>query len=114
MTRVTFLYRRGRPCGFRASGHAGYADSGEDIVCAAISALTQTCELGLTEKLGLNVEVRRDDERGFYELTTPGIPGRRQRREAAILFDTLLIGLESIRSSYPEYLRINAKERRWN
>jgi uncharacterized protein YsxB (DUF464 family) len=34
MTTVRFLRRGGRLYGFEAGGHAGYAPSGEDIVCA--------------------------------------------------------------------------------
>jgi uncharacterized protein YsxB (DUF464 family) len=37
------LYRDGKSqeiVGFKVSGHAGFADAGEDIVCAAISTLT--------------------------------------------------------------------------
>ena len=44
--------------GFTASGHSGFAERGHDIVCAAVSALTQTCELGLSDVLGLEPVVR--------------------------------------------------------
>lgn len=30
-------------------GHANYADHGEDIVCAAVSAILYTAQLGLVE-----------------------------------------------------------------
>ena len=40
MTRVTFYQNRnGQLTGFKAADHDGYAEAGEDIVCAAISAL---------------------------------------------------------------------------
>ena len=39
MTKVLFFEDGdGRLCGFEAAGQAGYAESGRDIVCAAISA----------------------------------------------------------------------------
>ena len=38
MTTVTFLTEESRIVGFEVSGHSGYADAGEDIVCAAVSA----------------------------------------------------------------------------
>ncbi len=38
------LRRKGQDyMGFRCEGHSGYAQEGEDIVCAAISSMTQFC-----------------------------------------------------------------------
>ena len=38
MTTVTFLMEGNRIIGFDAQGHSGYAEAGEDIVCAAITS----------------------------------------------------------------------------
>ena len=54
--------------GFSAKGHAGYADAGEDIVCAAISALTQATEYGLTEVIHAPVEHRLNEKRADYAV----------------------------------------------
>lgn len=40
MTKITFFKKNGIYYGFRESGHSGYADSGNDIICAALSAMT--------------------------------------------------------------------------
>ena len=114
MTRVSFVFRRGFIAGFRARGHSGYAESGQDIVCAAVSAFTQTCELGLTEVAGIDPVVKRDDESGLYEVRLPRRVDRAKLRKAQVIFATLLMGLKSIESSYPEFVRVNANERRWN
>ena len=42
MTEITVFLKGGKPIGFDAHGHTGYAECGEDIVCAAVSAITQT------------------------------------------------------------------------
>jgi uncharacterized protein YsxB (DUF464 family) len=34
--------------GYKVSGHAGYSEEGSDIVCSAVSALTQAPLLGET------------------------------------------------------------------
>ena len=114
MTRVSFFFRQGEITGFTAGGHSGYADSGYDIVCAAISAITQTCELGLCKVAGVDVIVRRDDDAGKYEVRLPDKVDDTRMLKAQTIFETLLIGLKSIESSYPEFLRVNANERRWN
>ena len=87
-TAVTF-YRRpdGTLVGYRAEGHTGYAESGSDIVCAAVSALTQATLNGLKEVLGAPVMFDIDDRtaslearltpeatRDVIEKEVPGIP----------------------------------------
>ena len=37
MTTIRFDRRAGRILGFSCQGHSGYAEAGEDIVCAAVS-----------------------------------------------------------------------------
>ena len=39
MTKVEFIYEKGKIVSFTACGHSGYAPEGEDIVCASISAI---------------------------------------------------------------------------
>lgn len=38
MTTAVFLKKSGAYCGFSLSGHSGFAKSGEDIVCSAVSS----------------------------------------------------------------------------
>ena len=40
MTKITFFRSGGSFYGFREQGHTGYADEGQDILCAALSAMT--------------------------------------------------------------------------
>lgn len=114
MTRVSFLVAQDSIIGFHAQGHSGYAESGQDIVCAAVSALTQTAQLGLEEVLKITPEILRDDDRGVYGLELPKGLEPDKLAKAQIIFRTLEAGLKSIEMSYPEFVRVNAKERRWN
>ena len=40
MTKVVFFRSAGSYYGFEEQGHADYADAGQDILCAALSAMT--------------------------------------------------------------------------
>ena len=40
MTKVVFFKSKDAFWGFEEQGHAGFAESGEDIVCSALSAMT--------------------------------------------------------------------------
>ena len=58
MTSVT-LYRAadGRLSGFECRGHAGYAQAGSDIVCAAVSVLSTTCVNALESVAGVKPQL---------------------------------------------------------
>ncbi len=56
MIRAEFYEKQGLLTGFRFSGHSGYAEAGEDVVCAAVSSAVQLTanilgEFGLQPKI---------------------------------------------------------------
>ena len=112
-TTVTFLKRSdGALLGYRANGHSGYAESGADIVCAAISALTQTTLNGLKNVLKAPVMFDQDDDGAFIEAILTPEASEDQIWQAQLLLVTLLEGLQAIQREYPRNLRIIFKERR--
>ena len=112
-TTVTFLKRSdGALLGYRANGHSGYAEAGADIVCAAISALTQTTLNGLKNVLKAPVMFDQDDDGAFIEAILTPEASEDQIRQAQLLLVTLLEGLQAIQRGYPRNLRIIFKARR--
>ena len=49
MITATFYHRNQRLTGVSVSGHAGYADAGQDVICASVSASVQLTANLLTE-----------------------------------------------------------------
>ena len=112
-TTVTFMKRSdGALIGYSAIGHSGYAEAGADIVCAAISALTQTTLNGLKNVLKAPVMFEQDDDGAFIEAILTPEASEEQVQQAQILLVTLLEGLQAIQREYPRNLRIIFKERR--
>ena len=58
MTTVTFLTEESRIVGFEVSGHSGYADAGEDIVCAAVTSAIRLVEATVNDVMGLCAAVK--------------------------------------------------------
>lgn len=113
MTKVSFFERDdGIILGFEAKGHAGYGEYGSDIVCAAISALTQGVSLGLTEVLKADAQVRQDEETGFLQCFLSTDTDAEKIAQAQILFRTLKVALTAISQDYPGTIRIIIRERR--
>ena len=112
-TTVTFFRRSdGALIGYRASGHSGYAAAGEDIVCAGISALTQSTLNGLRSVLKAPVMFDIDDQAATLQAELTPEATKEQVQQAQLLLVTLLEGLQAIERSYPRNVRIFFEERR--
>ena len=112
-TTVTFLKRSdGALIGYSAIGHAGYAEAGADIVCAAISALTQSTLNGLKNVLRAPVMFDPDADGAFIEASLTPEASEAEIQQAQLLLVTLEQGLQAIQREYPRNLRIIFKERR--
>ena len=58
----------GRIAGFSVEGHSGTAASGEDVVCAGVSAVTETALLGIGKYLDRDVDYRIKKGSLFVQL----------------------------------------------
>ncbi|HYL26300.1 MAG TPA: ribosomal-processing cysteine protease Prp [Candidatus Nitrosotalea sp.] len=103
MLEVTF-YRddRNQPAGFRASGHADFADYGEDIVCAAVSAILQAARAGLTEYARLDVRARQSP--GELELIWREQDRALESLRAIAATAELAVG--EIARRYPDHVKV--------
>jgi len=86
--------------GFRVRGHAGYAEAGRDIVCAAVSVLVYNFINSAERFADTPLEVR---DRGD-ELLCRFPPALNSR--AKLLFDSMLFGIEQVAEQYPDHVRI--------
>ncbi len=57
MITAKFRCSNNRKVGFSIRGHAGYAESGRDIVCAAVTSAVELCANGITEIIGVNADI---------------------------------------------------------
>ena len=93
--------------GFESRGHAGYAQEGEDIVCAAVSALVINAVNSIEAFTEDAFETERAVDGGYLKLQFNGNPGER----AALLMDSLVLGIESIQAEYgDEYITLAFEE----
>ena len=82
-------------------GHAGYAPSGSDIVCAAATVLLRTALQVLTEEYGALIVVNAPEPGILDFLVQDGIDD-----ESLLLYtaDFLRVGLQSLQVEYPQYV----------
>jgi len=86
------------------SGHAQYAEYGKDIVCAGVSALAETAVLGLEQVAHIKPIVKKRE--GYFLLKLPDDVQMDALTKAAVILDTVFLGLADISKSYPTNVRI--------
>lgn len=93
---------------FKITGHAYADEPGKDIVCAAVSMLTQTIILGLIEVL--KVEVSYEIADGYLICCLPDELSQQERQQVNNLLDTMVLGIKNIQESYSQYISVHDKE----
>ncbi len=63
-----FILNDGKIKGFDISGHSGYAESGKDIVCAAVSSAAYMVANTITEVLNAQADVAVEESAGYMRL----------------------------------------------
>ncbi len=93
---------------FEIDGHAGYASHGEDVVCAAVSALAQTALLGLHHHGNIICTFKID--KGYLYCKVPSEMNEEKRIVANAILETLLLGLKNIKEGYSSYIKLKEEE----
>jgi len=108
------VYRQGPDIhGFATEGHAGAAPEGQDIVCAAVSAIVQTAIFGLHEVAGFTMDCTLSPDTGRVVRRLPeGLREQSERayHDAQVILATMIVGLRSVASEHSEYVSISEEE----
>lgn len=94
MTKIEIDMKKGI---LHAKGHAGFARYGQDVVCAAVSALTQTAAAAAEKRDGL---VGRAD--GEISIHCEDVGYR-------VVLEAITEGLRMIARQYPLHVRVKVR-----
>ena len=83
----------------------------QDIVCAAVSALTQATLYGLTDVLHAPVTHEQRNNGAMLKVQYRPEAGREAIEGGQVLLKTLLGSLQAIARDYPRYVRISTERR---
>lgn len=104
MTRIEFFNQDGRITGFSCSGHSGYADAGEDILCAAVSTAVKFAEYTIADVLGERVKTKVKDDEARVTLTLPASCEDEESVQAVLT--GMMLTLIELRDQYPDYIEV--------
>lgn len=81
--------------GYAITGHAGYAEHGKDIICAAVSALNGSLIKWLESA---NIDYVYSDDGKMVALVLD--------ESARMCYDMVVTGFMTLAKEYPEYVRV--------
>ena len=117
MTTITFYKADGYYYGFEEQGHTGYGESGEDILCSALSAMTMLIINAIEVTYQSSVEYTIDEETTDIRLIAKSaLPKYEQdeRKQYAIsgLIQAYFYQLMDLTEEYYDYLDVKEIERK--
>lgn len=104
MIKIIFNYDENRILKrFEFSGHAGREPAGENVTCAAVSALALTFSRSLVGllKIKLSGEIKAGEIRLTLDEIAPEV-----RKDLSLLTSSLRLGLDSINEKYGNTIQI--------
>lgn len=86
-------------------GHSGKGKKGEDIVCAGVSAIVQTCILAVTKIAKIRQKITQTE--GYIKSTIDvSSAGKINIINLKAILGTTVIGLKEIKKNYPDSIEI--------
>ena len=100
--------KKGEYLGFDAKGHAGYAEAGDDIVCAAASILMINTANALELYADAGLIVSGNEDEGQLRVMLESEP----TKETELLFKTMVLGLTQMEDdeNYAGYIDLTFEE----
>lgn len=103
MIDVIFKRKNNFLVSFNINGHADYSDSGTDIVCSAVSALSYTFANGITDVVKVSAKVELLD--GYLNLDLSHLD-ETELSKCQVLMETMLLGIKSMEINYGKYIKV--------
>ena len=104
MTRCEFFTEGDRITGFSISGHSGYAEAGQDIVCAAISAVVTMAEATINDVCGAKAKVRVGEDEARITLKLPKSCDEEESVQAVLA--GMMVTLINLQEDYSDFIEV--------
>ena len=93
-----------RITGFSVSGHSGYAEAGQDIVCAAISAVVTMAETTINDVCGAKAKVRVGENEARITLKLPKSCDEEETVQAVLA--GMMVTLINLQEDYSDFIEV--------
>ena len=119
MTKVVFFKSNGVFWGFEEQGHTGFAESGEDIVCSALSAMTMLVINAIEVAYASEADYEIDEETTNVRLIARGaLPDYENDEKKRFAISGLIMAyyyqLNDLVEEYYDYLEVEVIEKEYD
>jgi uncharacterized protein YsxB (DUF464 family) len=101
--------KQGRVNRFSVQGHAGAAEYGEDIVCAAVSMLVINAINSAEHLLGVTLATDDDVAPGDVKSSIPVLADQTADDKLQLLLEAMVLGLNQVADTYPDFVKVVEK-----
>ena len=106
MTTITFHTEGSRIVGFDSRGHSGYAQEGEDIVCAAVTSAIRLVECTVNDVMGLAAAVKVNEQDAKITFRLPGGLSGNAESACQAYLTGLMLYLSQLHDEYPDFIEV--------
>lgn len=99
---------------FTLDGHAGFAQKGEDIVCAAVSALTFGTINAIEHLLNLPLSIQTKENDGFLHCVVPDLEDKATQEKVQLLLEAMVLSLQAVEADYGDYVQLTVQSENGN
>ncbi|MBM7554626.1 ribosomal-processing cysteine protease Prp [Thalassobacillus pellis] len=92
--------------GFEISGHAESGPYGQDLVCAAVSAVSFGAVNAVMHICGFEPAIEQGGDGGYLHVTLPDDLEENIEEKARLLLEGMLVSLQTIEKDYNQYINI--------
>lgn len=110
MNKITIFKKEDRIVGFEMLGHAGARnDKGVDLVCSALSVLSQNLIFSLLDIAKVkkeDISIESNSKKGYLKL----ILLEKSSIEEEVLMKSFNLGVETLSDTYPKHVKVRYRE----
>lgn len=105
MIKVTITKNQtGRIEAFEMSGHANFAEHGEDLVCAGASAVSFGAVNAIMKLTGTAPHISQGDDGGYLKVVFPEDDATEY--DVQLLVNAMIVSLQTIELDYGQHIKI--------
>ncbi|WNS74448.1 ribosomal-processing cysteine protease Prp [Bacillus sp. DTU_2020_1000418_1_SI_GHA_SEK_038] len=94
---------------FEISGHAFFAERGNDIVCAGVSAVSIGAINAVHALIGITPEIEQKED-GFLRCVIPEHLPEETNEKIQLLLEGMVVSLQTIEEQYGQHIKMTFKK----
>jgi uncharacterized protein len=98
--------KEGKVQAFTLSGHANFAERGQDIVCAGVSAVSFGAINSIMALTKVKPQIKQGGKGGYLRCELPDIEDAITEEKVQLLLEAMIVSLQTIERDYGKYIQI--------